>query len=196
MRKLILMTTCAVLVTAQLVAAAEVDKAQMEKIKAARSTVVNKMPALADLFDNEHNGVNASWAPVQAAFTEANAKLNKSIQEESAKPAEAQDKQALGAWQAKVARLQTYWADRNQKWWPAWSAKFNTANGVRMQLGNLVANQANQDQAWLKAGCDPAMLAAMFNELDKRVEDVKVQGNALVAEALKQSEDDEKMLKE
>jgi len=198
MRKLILMTTCAVLATSQILLAADADpnKAQSDKIKALRTALLNKIPALTDVFDGEHNGVNAAWAPVSAAYPEAVAKLNKLIQEESAKAADAQDKTAIAGWQAKIARFQTHWGERNAKTWPAWSAKFNALNTVRMTLAGLITNQTNQDQIWIRAECDRGVFISVLTELDKQVDEIQTQANALVAESIKMSEEDLRLFKE
>src|ERR1044072_8979152 len=68
--------------------------AQREKIKTLRAALVNKMPAVNDQFDHDHNGMNPVYTMLLKQYQDAQAPLRKQIETESAKTGEARD-QAL-----------------------------------------------------------------------------------------------------
>lgn len=154
------------------------------------------MPGLNDLFDAEHNGVNAASTTYSAAYTAVIAELSKRLDDENAKPADAQDKTAAAAWNAKIARVQSLWSERNSKTWPAWRTKVNALSTARLNLAALVADLAAQDVVWLRAECDRGLLVAVFTELDKRADEIKARATVLVNDYIKQCSDDEKSMKE
>ena len=67
---------------------------------------------------------------------------------------------------------------------------------TRLNLVNLVADLTAQDQIWLRADCDRALLIAVFTELNKRVDEVKTQATEFIAESIKRDTDDERTFKE
>ena len=67
---------------------------------------------------------------------------------------------------------------------------------IRQNLAALVQDLSIQDQVWLRADCDRALLIAVFTELNKRVDEVRAQTTALLAEYQKRNADDDKTLRE
>ena len=103
---------------------------------------------------------------------------------------------ALDQATAKVARIQAVWQDIATKFLPAFSQKWGILNATRNNLVALVNDLAAQDQVWLRADCDPAILVAVFTELNNRVDEVKEQATMSVTEYIKRCNDDERTLKE
>ncbi|MEI8315875.1 MAG: hypothetical protein WCG79_10550 [Verrucomicrobiota bacterium] len=56
----------------------------------------------------------------------------------------------------------------------------------------LIVDLAAQDQVWLRADCDSAILVAVFTELNNRVDELKEQATMNVAEYIKRCNDDER----
>ena len=163
---------------------------QVEKIRTLRSTLLNKMPALADLFDNEHNGVNTAGELVGGAFTTAVTGMNNRIAAESAEPAETQDKALIDSLTAKVARYQLAWSDRGQKVVPAYSQKMNALGVNYRSLATLVPDLTNLDQVWQRADCNRDIYIAVLTELNKRADEIKAEASAAIADWIQRSASD------
>ena len=200
MRKIILlMTVCAMWVTngALLAQDAKASKDQkVESIRKLRTQVLSKLPALADLFDAEHNGMNTALGSIQKQWQDSGAAANRRFETENAKTGDTRDQAALDQATAKVARIQAVWQDIATKFLPAFSQKWGILNATRNNLVALVNDLAAQDQVWLRADCDPAILVAVFTELNNRVDEVKEQGTTYVTEYIKRCNDDERTCKE
>jgi len=200
MRKLILlMTVCAMWVTngALLAQDAKASKEQkVESIRKLRTQVLSKLPALADIFDGEHNGMTVAYAALQKQWQEGLAAANKRVDSENSKSGDARDQAALDQAIAKVARLQAVWANLANKFFPAFGQKWNSLTTTRNNLVPLINDLAAQDQVWLRAECDPAVLVAVFTELNNRVDELKEQATMDVTEYIKRCNDDERACKE
>src|SRR5580698_534341 len=105
MRKLIFATVCVLWAVAGTLRAQDKDP-QLENIKTLRLSLLTKMPVVVDLFDNEHNGLNPAYNVVAKQYTDGIAAINKQLETENAKPADARDKATLDALMAKLARFQ------------------------------------------------------------------------------------------
>ena len=200
MRKLILlMTVCAMWVTngALLAQDAKASKEQkVESIRKLRTQVLSKLPALADIFDADHNGMNAAFGALQKQYQDGIGVMNRRVDAENAKSGDTRDQAALDQATAKAARIQAVWTDIATKYLPAFSQKWGALTTTRNNLVSLIADLAAQDQVWLRAECDPAVLVAVFTELNNRVDELKEQATMDVAEYIKQCNDDERTCKE
>ncbi len=145
MRKILLMTVWAMWVTNGVLLAQDAKAStdqKLESVKKLRTQVLSKLPALADLFDPDHNGMAPALGSCRKQFKESAAAVNRQIDAENAKPGDA------------------------------------------------------RDQLWLRADCDPALLVAVFTELNNRVDEVKKQATMCVAEYIKRCNEDESSYKE
>jgi len=199
MRKILLMMVCAMWVTngALLAQDAKASKDQkLESIRKLRTQVLSKLPALADVFDGEHNGTTTAWNSLYKQYQDSVVTVNKQIETETAKTGDARDQLALDKATAKLARIQALWSDIASKYNPAFNQKWGILTVTRNNLVALVNDLAAQDQVWLRADCDPAILIAVFTELNNRVDEVKEQGTTYVTEYIKRCNDDERTCKE
>ena len=200
MRKILLMTVCAMWVTNGVLLAQDAkasNEQKLESVKKLRTQVLSKLPALADLFDPDHNGTSTALISCRKQFEESVVALNRQIETEANKPSDARDQLALDKAAAKVARFQALWSDFNFKYLVAFNKKwFALSQVTRPNLVNLVNDLAAQDQVWLRAECDPALLVAVLTELNNRVDDVKEQATISVAEYIKRCNDNESTYKE
>ena len=199
MRKILLMTVCAMWVTsgALLAQDAKAGKEQkIESIRKLRTQVLSKLPALADLFDAEHNGAATALGALQKQYQDSIAAANRRVDAENGKPSETRDQAALDQATAKAARIQAVWQDIATKFIPTFNQKWGVLTVTRNHLVNLINDLAAQDQVWLRADCDPALLVAVFTELNNRVDEVKEQATMDVAEYIKRCNDDERACKE
>ena len=199
MRKILLMAVCAMWVTngALLAQDAKASKDQkLESIRKLRTQVLSKLPALADLFDGEHNGMSAALGSLQKQYQDSVVAANRRVDSENAKSGDTRDQAALDQATAKVAKLQTLWTDIATKFIPAFNQKWGILTATRNNLVALVNDLAAQDQVWLRADCDPALLVAVFTELNNRVDELKEQATMSVTEYIKRCTDDESSYKE
>ena len=199
MRKILLMAVCAMWVTngALLAQDAKASKDQkVESVRKLRTQVLSKLPALADLFDGEHNGMTAAIGSLQKQYQDSVVAVNKQIETENAKAGDTRDQLALDKATAKAARIQALWSDIAIKYIPAYNQKWGVLTVTRNNLVPLITDLAAQDQVWLRADCDPALLVAVFTELNNRVDELKEQATMCVTEYVKRCNDDERTCKE
>lgn len=195
MRRLVLVLVGSMLAVSG-VLRAEDDKESLDKLRELRSAVINKMPSMNDIYDNEHNGANAAANSLIAQYQSALATITKRIETESNKPADQQDKGLIDVLTAKSTRFQTLWNERTQNYTPGWYKKFGELSAARMNLSNLVLDLSGQDQVWLRAGCDRALLISVFTELNKRADEIKNQGTSAVTDFIKNCGDLERQFKD
>jgi adenosyl cobinamide kinase/adenosyl cobinamide phosphate guanylyltransferase len=108
MRKVLLLTVCAMWVTNGMLLAqdAKTSKDQkVESIRKLRSQVLSKLPALADTCDTDHNGMSAALGSLQKQYQDGIGAMNKRIEAENAKTADTRDQVALDQATAKAARI-------------------------------------------------------------------------------------------
>src|SRR5438552_1330327 len=153
MRKLIIGTVCLLWATGGILLAQDAkDGKELEKIRTLRASLLVKVPVLNDVFDNEHNGINAAANALLKKYQDATAAVTKQIDTEEAK-GEARDKMAVEAMRTKLARFQTVWNDRNATAAPVWNKKYTEFNTTRISLVAVVNDETNIDQYWLRADC-------------------------------------------
>lgn len=199
MRRLIVMATMAVVTGAGVLQAedAKLDRAaQWDKIQALRKTVMHKMPVLADLFDNAHNGWDAAGNSLLTTYQTGNVALQKRIEEENAKPAEARDKLTMDGLNAKAERVNAVWGKYCTKDIVPFRDKQVKLSAMYQSLAGLVDGFSRMDQMWQRAECDQALLLTNFMELDHRTDEVIEQATALLADYKKLTASLEKEIKE
>ena len=94
---------------------------KIESVRKLRTEVLGKLPALADLFDPDHNGMAPALGSCRKQFEVSAAAVNRQIDAENAKSGDARDQLALDKATAKLSRIQALWSDLNNKH----SATFN-----------------------------------------------------------------------
>ncbi|MCG3149175.1 MAG: hypothetical protein PCFJNLEI_02635 [Verrucomicrobiae bacterium] len=191
MRKVIVAMLCAVWVTGGGLMAQDAKDPQVEKIKTLRSGLLAKMPVLGDQFSYDYNGINTASLDFNKKYQAVAASLREKLETENAKTGEARDQMAINAVVAKQQRLAVILADRSASAAvQAWVQKFNDMNTIRLNLASLVTAQTANDQAWLRAGCDPAVFVSVLTELTKRVDELNDQITAHLNEWQKRNESD------
>jgi hypothetical protein len=103
-------------------------------------------------------------------------------QEETAKPQEMRNQAVLDNLNKKAQRLGEMWTDFVQKDWPVFNEKMADPYQVFQSLNAVFGNVANIEMPWLKANLDFELLIGALTAIDRRVDEIKIQANDVVAE--------------
>jgi hypothetical protein len=155
---------------------------QMEKLGSLRARVMLKLNDMQKLVDNNQNGGMAAYNTITRLQTKTSQTIAKLTQEETAKPQEMRNQAVLDNLNKKAQRLGEMWTDFVQKDWPVFNEKMADPYQVFQSLNAVFGNVANIEMPWLKANLDFELLIGALTAIDRRVDEIKIQANDVVAE--------------
>jgi hypothetical protein len=159
---------------------AEEKLAAVEKLGAVRVVASAKLNDLRKLLDNSANGANVAGWNLYLAYNRAVAGWNTRLQQENAKAADTRDQALIQSLTSKVEKANTMWASQSQKDAPLYTQTFAVHTDVGNQLTTLVNTLSTLDQSWVRAEIDPATMTAMFQALNKRIDEAIAATSATV----------------
>ena len=184
------------LAATRLVCAADPNAdAQVEKLGALRLRLSVKINEINKLTDNSANGSNKASDSLLLLYSQVRNDLTKQIQTENAK-GDSKDQLMLNALTAKAEKLDNVRLEQGSRDWPVFTGKMSALYYVANNLNIIFQNAGGVDQAWLRAGLDPATLTAAFAALSMRADEVKAEAAILVDDFKKLCESREKQIKE